>query len=412
MLSLEGHKVVSLTLMFVITLTTYALPLYVRKLFIKHIDRKKAEIGLSACLCFGAGVLMANLFLHILPEASEKINSAMEKGLMVSMSYPITQTVFCMGFFLVYCVEELVHYFVDNHSHKKQSEKPTEMLVSNSDFKLTGANGHVNVAFESDEKSACANGHVNIAFESDEKSTGANGHVNVPFEHNEKSTAANGHVNVAFESNVKSACANDHIVVASESDVKPERGENKFGLQSHDQNSYMNNVSLVGTTIAVIALSLHGLLEGMSLGLETEVNNVWIFFAALISHKIFISFSVSMELLEVGVCLKSFVISMVVFSAASPLGGLIGSLVSHSSEDAETAASVLAPGFLQAISAGTILYVTFCEVLERERSKPGAGLLKFAFLLLGFSVMMGLQTLETDETPSSDISVSTTAATL
>lgn len=49
--------------------------------------------------------------------------------------------------------------------------------------------------------------------------------------------------------------------------------------------------------------------------------------------------------------------------------------------------------FLQGLAAGTLLYVTFFEVLEREKlEKVGmTGLLGAALLIIGFSLMAGLE---------------------
>ena len=48
---------------------------------------------------------------------------------------------------------------------------------------------------------------------------------------------------------------------------------------------------------------------------------------------------------------------------------------------------------LQGLACGTILYVAFFEILERERSKSTAGLLQWSLLLLGFLAIVGLEVL-------------------
>lgn len=52
----------------------------------------------------------------------------------------------------------------------------------------------------------------------------------------------------------------------------------------------------------------------------------------------------------------------------------------------------IANATLQGLAAGTILYVTFFEVLDRERKKDTApGLLKLLFTIIGFSFMAMLE---------------------
>ncbi|XP_064102726.1 zinc transporter ZIP2-like [Macrobrachium nipponense] len=336
MLSLAGHKGVALTVMFVITLITSFSPLYLRKIFLKHVHGKKATISLSGCLCFGAGILMATIFLLILPEAVEQIEGAMEDGLIPTISYPITQMTLCLGFFFVYLIEEIVHYCIERKNKK----------------------GERGVSLQRPVQSVCDN---------------------IGFDHN-------GNWN---DSSVPHM--HDHSVT----------------------HHFLKKESLVGSLIVVLALSFHGLMEGMALGLKGHQSDVWLMFTAVCSHKIFISFSMSMELLEVGVPLKILILSMMIFALASPIGGLIGAIVIANSSGPDTAASILAPAFLQAISAGTILYVTFCEVLERERAKTSGGLVKFGCVLAGFAVMAALQTLDHDDDgdPTSTTTLVTQTAT-
>ena len=46
---------------------------------------------------------------------------------------------------------------------------------------------------------------------------------------------------------------------------------------------------------------------------------------------------------------------------------------------------------LTGLACGTILYVAFFEILERERSKATVGLFQWSLLLLGFLLMLGLE---------------------
>ncbi|KAL1449263.1 hypothetical protein WDU94_000473 [Cyamophila willieti] len=75
------------------------------------------------------------------------------------------------------------------------------------------------------------------------------------------------------------------------------------------------------------------------------------------------------------------------------LGVIVGTLV--------TVNPVLSPALqglgiagLQGLAAGTILYVTFFEVLDKERKRDSTpGLIKLAFVILGFCLMICLELL-------------------
>ncbi len=51
----------------------------------------------------------------------------------------------------------------------------------------------------------------------------------------------------------------------------------------------------------------------------------------------------------------------------------------------------LASLIMQGLACGTILYVAFFEILERERAKEMVGLIQWTLFVLGFLVMLGLQ---------------------
>ena len=48
---------------------------------------------------------------------------------------------------------------------------------------------------------------------------------------------------------------------------------------------------------------------------------------------------------------------------------------------------------LEGLAAGTLVYVSFFEILERERSKDNNRLLQWCLLLIGFLCMLALEAL-------------------
>lgn len=71
--------------------------------------RQRHPLLISTLLCFGAGVLLSTSLLHMLPEAREKLPEYSELML-------------CLGFFLVYLVDEVVHLFYADADHGRPSE--------------------------------------------------------------------------------------------------------------------------------------------------------------------------------------------------------------------------------------------------------------------------------------------------
>ncbi|KAG0719468.1 Zinc transporter ZIP1 [Chionoecetes opilio] len=303
-------------------------------------------------LCFGAGVLLSTVFLHLLPETHENFSYAMEQGLMRDTSYPVAQLAVCSGFFLVYLIEELIHTWIDHHTAMR------EVQVTH--------NGPATVE-EAQKEARRKRSPSSRASELHHSTCSRATVLGV--------AAVQGYLNGAFEK-------------GGEEEGKAAEGEGVHIHHRHDPVA--QGLSLVGTVMVVTALSFHGVMEGLVMGLEDSARDVWVLFGALCCHKAVLAFSMAMELLHTGMTLTPFIISVTIFAAASPLGGLVGALVAGLS-DMDTAAGVLVPAALQAVSGGTILYVTFCEVLERERVKPSHGFAKFAALVLGFAVMAGLE---------------------
>ncbi|KAK8405661.1 hypothetical protein O3P69_001862 [Scylla paramamosain] len=117
MLSLVATKAVVLVLMLLLTLAMGLLPLYVYKVLARRLN----QVALSISLCFGAGVLLSIVFLHLLPETQENFHYAMEEGFIQHTSYPVAEVSVCSGFFLVYLMEEVIHGWV---AHQKGIQDP------------------------------------------------------------------------------------------------------------------------------------------------------------------------------------------------------------------------------------------------------------------------------------------------
>ena len=99
-------------------------------------------------------------------------------------------------------------------------------------------------------------------------------------------------------------------------------------------------------------------------------------------------------MLEEGVNLAVYIVNMMIFSLASPVGGALGLALDASLRDDNIGFLLIV--VLKGVSGGTILYVTFCEVLERERTKPNGRFFMLFALLVGFSIMAGLQAISVE----------------
>jgi zinc transporter 1/2/3 len=144
--------------------------------------------------------------------------------------------------------------------------------------------------------------------------------------------------------------------------------------------------------LLVFALSFHSIFEGMAIGLQSTLKDIWFLFAAVTVHELAIMFCIGMEMLASHIRVGIYIAYMVTLGLITPIGVAIGIFVTEYFQD-PTPFHTLIIGILQGVAAGTLLYVTFLEVLERERRKSGNGLIKLLSVFVGFILLSALEAL-------------------
>ncbi|XP_039276517.1 zinc transporter ZIP1-like isoform X2 [Nilaparvata lugens] len=140
----------------------------------------------------------------------------------------------------------------------------------------------------------------------------------------------------------------------------------------------------------VLALSFHSFVEGLAIGLEETVSDVWFLFVAVLVHEGVILFSVGIDLVASGVAFAHAVVYITLLALVSPAGMLVGILFTGNEQTVDSHSITVA--VVQGLTAGTLLYVTFFEVLTKERyERCSSGLLALLVSLLGFLLMLALQ---------------------
>jgi hypothetical protein len=82
---------------------------------------------------------------------------------------------------------------------------------------------------------------------------------------------------------------------------------------------------------------------------------------------------------------------MATFAVVTPIGIGVGIALSNDGEEAGT--NTVATVVLQGMAAGTLLYVVFFEVLQRERANTQSGIWQLVAIMAGFAIMFALQLL-------------------
>jgi len=148
-----------------------------------------------------------------------------------------------------------------------------------------------------------------------------------------------------------------------------------------DEVSHHNMRSM----ILVLALSLHHLFEGLTIGLQKSITLLVTLVIAIMCHEAIISFSVGLNFVKCKYSLKKHLVTTLLVSLIMPIGEAIGIVMSEIGSESD--ALELASGVLQAFSAGTFLFVTFFEIFQEEISPHDTSMGKVTSAFIGFIVM-------------------------
>ncbi|KAJ8713983.1 hypothetical protein PYW08_007603 [Mythimna loreyi] len=184
----------------------------------------------------------------------------------------------------------------------------------------------------------------------------------------------------------KSSLAGGSIEAGGTGSISAEKDEIEEKKSVHNHLVLPEEDSVTSTLrglLIVLALSIHELFEGLAVGLESSVGNVWYMFGAVSAHKYIIAFCIGVELLASGTKKWVSIVYIFTFSFMSALGIGIGILLVGGGGAVEAGVYSVV---LQGLACGTLVYVVFFEVW-----KGVSGLLVFSCALIGFVVMVLLE---------------------
>lgn len=419
-------KVVAILVLGIVSFLIGLTPLQLAKWFhwnFRNSGHSKSNSNrvISPLLCFGGGVLMFTTFIHLQPEVREEFEELIRKGKAPNFEQ-LADIVFCMGFFFVYLIEEVVHGILDRkHNHNEDdsflhrsvslracSKGKDQNAESNQGIipRVSISQGNEAKPPELSPKSVS----TQILLDSSSVSTIHNSNGGTNFEQNYPSkfspldsetqlTAGkfdkystysktgekveeNSSRKEFYEKNIRSVGKSSpshlfHSHGSFDDDSNSSSSENSFQL-AHTFRGFFT----------VLALSFHAVFEGLAVGLENEVSNVWYLFLAIATHKFVISFCVGVDLISTRTKTVLVMLYLGTFAFVTPLGIGIGIALSN---DPTTSGTELSTVILQGMAAGTLLYVVFFEVLQRERANEQSGILKLVAIMAGFGVMFALQ---------------------
>jgi zinc transporter 1/2/3 len=495
-MELIASKVAVLILFGLLKFITGLAPSILLKRLRVHGKKKRwLEKAMGGVLCVGGGVLLATVFVHMLPEVRESLKTAQnqfqksqhedehnhshdahEKDHEDHHSYPFAELVTCAGFFVIYFVEAIVHrifkgtHGVGSHGHSHGipqgmiKEKNTSQ-ENKDDSNDSGSTDHEKYAISTPKSSSADSGVDNPGFRIENEGLGyvdinemtSNGTINkeengvTSTDGNEKFSNMAG---VRLTSPTNAAIQPEHpdstVWIKSpfgkkyktqQSDGKDIGGtalsgitgrsnvynvssatltsyttyQNNEGEQSLDEASLPNHYGLptvdkeiketinigkerkvlfsVRNFLIVLALSVHSIFEGMAIGLQLTVQDVWKLFLAVSLHDVPVHFCVGMEMFNGGIKKLHIITYFLILGIITPVGIIIGIVVTEHAGEGGNGTQTMVIGVLQGLAGGTLLYIAFYEVLDREKlAKAGmTGILGCVLLTCGFAFMAALE---------------------
>ncbi|XP_012529448.2 zinc transporter ZIP3 [Monomorium pharaonis] len=314
----------------------------------RHLQRK---LSLSCALCFGAGVLLATATLHLLPEVRQALPDYAE-------------LIFSCGFLMLYLVEECVHYFCRGTRHRFEMDSRSSRTTAT-----------CRIAHE--RGSNCRNHSHGFGYNATQNNKVYMSEEDVRLPLNYRQNLNNANNAWTFSSYGATRC------IASDGCSRSSSEENTFLCHgNHGEQCTDANTGLAGLAFA---LTVHAVLEGLAIGLQTKITEVLLLTGAVASHKFVVGFCLGLELAGVSKSIARLVFVIFLFAIGSVIGIGIGMLTFQVDTDWS---KVVLP-ILQGLAGGTLLYVTVSEVLPRERTRWHKSLHRFAGISQFLSVVVG-----------------------
>lgn len=362
----EGIVVAKVVAMIVLSLATFILgllPIKLAKWFKWNRitndslnTSNRTQLILSLLLCFGGGALLCTTFLHMLPEVRETISELQEEGKIAETDFNLPELIMCCGFFTMYLVEELVHLYLHRHGKSKGVSEAEDVIHRSFSIRK------------------CSVDKEGVENEKESQQV---------FEDTSSLKVLHSYTNAVAISTIEEIERNEQV----QENVTPDP---KAVTHHHmpDFNKDDPIVASVRGLLVVLALSVHELFEGLAVGLQTSTSYVWYMLGAVSAHKLVIAFCVGMELVSSNTKYVLTLVYISTFALVSPIG--IGIGLGLSENDEEVGHSDVPNVILQGLATGTLLYVVFFEVLQRQRNSKESGLKQLLAIVVGFGLMFGL----------------------
>eukprot|EP01012_Entosiphon_sulcatum_P011982 TRINITY_DN17457_c0_g1_i1.p1 TRINITY_DN17457_c0_g1~~TRINITY_DN17457_c0_g1_i1.p1 ORF type:complete len:384 (+),score=54.14 TRINITY_DN17457_c0_g1_i1:27-1154(+) len=152
-------------------------------------------------------------------------------------------------------------------------------------------------------------------------------------------------------------------------EIELERGKQKHILEAY---------------LFFVALSIHSIFDGLSVGAEQELSGFYALMIALVTHKLLDGFALGVPVFYARLPLFHTLFALIFCASMTPLGIGIGWAATATMNGAR---ATLARAIIVSISAGSFLFIAFIEMLPAAFEHERYILLKIISCFLGFGLM-------------------------
>ncbi|EGT39016.1 hypothetical protein CAEBREN_22155 [Caenorhabditis brenneri] len=403
-------KLVLMLLMFTLTVLVGLSPLKVlhklrHEAATAQSSSKHKHVSLVLCLltCFSGGVFLATCFLHLFPELRENLES-LEMELDMKFKYPVGELLSCLGFFLIFFLEEVVIMIIPSfahghghggHGHAHEHIHEATPPIATKSVEATGSG-----CCMSDTTDVVKSKELGTVDETTALTTSTTKRAILEEKESEGHCQTHCPLTVHERRGSNECTANSTHTFAPIAFAEPERCETNCDAVDEDPPILMKSRPHahshgVRSITFVLALGIHSIIEGLAFGVQTGNETIVALFLSLMVHKLIVAFSVGLQLFRTHAHqIKWVIISIFTLASMTPLGAIIGVVVSSAAEN--TLWKAVTVTILQGLAVGTFIYVTFFEVLLHERDNEHPNLLKLLVMFIGFALIGGLRVFESE----------------
>ncbi|ESO10655.1 hypothetical protein HELRODRAFT_72339 [Helobdella robusta] len=157
--------------------------------------------------------------------------------------------------------------------------------------------------------------------------------------------------------------------------------------EHHHSDEISDSHNATRSIVLVLALSLHHIFEGLSIGLQKSFSNVWHVTLAVLCHETAICFSLGLQFFKTDRKLtKKVAVILIISATIMPLGILIGAAIVEIGDHSSFSTwQDLVNGILQALACGTFIYVTFFEIFYEQLGHGKTTFCKILLVIVGFA---------------------------